>query len=203
MSRTRIWKSSGNDRCTSCCEKSPPGTNRRSSWSRTRKSHSEVVLEEALGRNVTLLLGGRPDNLAGRPEIRNALTYYGAEHYVRAVQHGYVLYVEGTTDLDILREFAVRLGHPAATRWDERINAFYVADSHPRADLDVELERVEGGYGRSQKPHFFALRDLVRDCAASPSSTATDRSGRTPTKEGSAPSTGSVTRRRTTSSPPT
>ena len=124
-------------------------------------THSEVVLEEALGHNVTLLLGGKTDNLAGRPEIRNALTYYGAEHYVRAVQHGYVLYVEGTTDLDILREFAIRLGHPAATRWDERINAFYVADSHPRADLDVELERVEGGYGQPPRRHFSALRDLV------------------------------------------
>ena len=124
-------------------------------------THSEVVLEEALGRNVTLLLGGRTDNLADRPEIRNALTYYGAEHYVRAVQHGYVLYVEGTTDLDILREFARALEHPAAARWDERINAFYVADSHPRADLDVELERVEGGYGRPPRRHFSALRDLV------------------------------------------
>ena len=124
-------------------------------------THSEVVLEEALGRNVTLLIGGKTDNLAAKPEIRNALTYYGAEHYVRAVQHRYVLYVEGTTDLDILREFAVILDHSVATTWDERINAFYVADSHPHPDLDVELERVEGGYGRPSKQHFFALRGLV------------------------------------------
>ena len=124
-------------------------------------THSEVVLEEALGRNVTLLLGGKTDNLAGKPEIRNALTYFGAEHYVHALQHGYVLYVEGSTDLDILREFAVRLGHPAADTWDERINAFYVAAGHPHPDLDAELERVEGGYGLTPKQHFFALRGLV------------------------------------------
>ena len=124
-------------------------------------THSEVVLEEALGRNVTLLLGSNADNLAGKPEIRNALTYFGAEHYVRAVQHRYVLYVEGTTDLDILREFAVRIDHPVAKQWDERINSFYVADGHPHADLDAELERVEGGYGLTPKQHFYALRDLV------------------------------------------
>ena len=124
-------------------------------------THSEVVLEEARDHNVTLLLGGKADDLAGRREIRNALAYFGAEHYVRAVQHRYVLYVEGTTDLDILREFAVILGHSVATTWDERINAFYVADSHPRSDLDVELERVEGGYGRPPQQHFFALRNLV------------------------------------------
>ncbi len=88
-------------------------------------THSEVVLEEAFGHNVTLLLGGKADNLAGKPEIRNALTYFGAEHYVRAVQRGYVLYVEGTTDLDILREFAKRLRPSAAERWDERINALW------------------------------------------------------------------------------
>ena len=124
-------------------------------------THSEVVLEEALGHNVTLLLDGKTDDLAGKPEIRNALAYFGAEHYVRAMQRRYVLYVEGTTDLDILREFAARLEHPAAATWDERINAFYVADSHPHPDLDTELERVEGGYGRPPKQHFFALRDLV------------------------------------------
>ncbi len=125
-------------------------------------THSEVVLEEALGHNVTLLLGGKADDLAGRPEIRNALAYFGAEHYVRAMQRRYVLYVEGATDLDILREFAVRLEHPVAATWDERINAFYVADSHPHPDLDTEMERVErGGYGRKPKQHFFALRDLV------------------------------------------
>ena len=124
-------------------------------------THSEVVIEEALGRNVTLLLGSKADNLAGKPEIRNALTYFGAEHYVRAVQHGYVLYVEGTTDLDILREFAIRIDHPVAKQWDERINAFYVADGHPHADLDAELERVEGGYGLTPKQHFYTLRDLV------------------------------------------
>ncbi|MDD9989707.1 MAG: AAA family ATPase [Spirochaetaceae bacterium] len=124
-------------------------------------THSEVVMDEALDRNLTLLLGQEADDLAAKPEIRNALTYFGADHYIRAVLHRYVLYVEGTTDLDILREFASRLSHPASTRWDDRINAFYVNNSHPQPDLDAELERVEGGYGLASKEHFHALRGMV------------------------------------------
>ena len=124
-------------------------------------THSEVVLDEAVDRNLTLLLGGKADNLAAKPEIRKALTYYGAEHYVRAVHHRYVLYVESTTDLDILREFAKRLGHSVSECWDDRINAFYLDNSHPYRDLAAELERVERGYGLPPQGHFFALRSLV------------------------------------------
>lgn len=124
-------------------------------------THSEVVLDEALDRNLTLLLGGRADDLAAKTEIRNALKLYGAEHYARALQRGYVLYVEGGTDLDILRAFANRTGHGAAEIWDERINTYYVQDNHPDSDLDSELERVEGGYGETPRNHFNLLREIV------------------------------------------
>ena len=40
-------------------------------------THSEVLMDEALDHNLTLLLGQRADNLAAKPEIRNALTYIG------------------------------------------------------------------------------------------------------------------------------
>ena len=125
-------------------------------------THSEVILEEALESNLTLLLEGKADNLAAkRSDIRNALKYYGADHYLRARQRGYVLYVEGRTDLDILRALAKRLGHAVARAWDERMNAFYVRDNFPEVNLDSELERVAGGFGTSPKQHFFALRALV------------------------------------------
>ena len=124
-------------------------------------THSEVLLDEALDHNLTLLLQGRADDLAAKPDIRNALKHYGAEHYLRARQRGYVLYVEGRTDLDMLRALARRLRHPADDDWDERINAFYVQDNFPDPDLEAELERVEGGFGLTPRQHFFALRTLV------------------------------------------
>jgi ABC-type branched-subunit amino acid transport system ATPase component len=124
-------------------------------------THSEVILEEALDHNLTLLLAGQADNLAAKTEIKNALKHYGAEHYVRARQRGYVLYLEGGTDIDILRAMAKRLGHAVAEIWDERMNVFYVQDNYPDPDLNSELERVEGGFGVTPKKHFFAVRDMV------------------------------------------
>ena len=124
-------------------------------------THSEVVLEEAREHNLTLLLQGRADNLAGKTNIREALKQYGTEHYIRAQQWGYVLYVEGSTDIDILRALAKQLNHSAEGIGDERVNAFYVQNNFPDANLDSELERVEGGFGATPRQHFFALQPMV------------------------------------------
>ena len=124
-------------------------------------THSEVILDEALDHNLTLLLAGRADDVAAKTSIRNALKHYGAEHYIRARERGYVLYVEGGTDIEILRALANRTGHAAAAEWDERINSFYVADNFPDTSLDSELARVEGGFGVTPQQHFHALRGMV------------------------------------------
>ena len=124
-------------------------------------THSEVLLDEALDSNLTLLLKGRADDLSAKKEILSALQHYGATHYVRAVELGYVLYVEGRTDLDLLLELARRLDHPAADAWDQRINVFYIQNNHPDPDLDAELERVEGGFGETPRKHLFRLRQMV------------------------------------------
>lgn len=124
-------------------------------------THSEVILDEALDHNLTLLLAGQANDLAAKTDIRNALKHYGAEHYVRSVQRGYVLYVEGSTDLDIMRAFASRLNHAVSDVWDERINVFYVQNNYPDSSLDSELARVEGGFGITPEKHFFGLREMV------------------------------------------
>lgn len=124
-------------------------------------THSEVILDEALDTHLTLLLDGRADDLAKKQQIRNSLKHFGAEHYVKARDRGYVLYVEGGTDLDMLRALAVRLRHRVAETWDERINSFYVKNNHPLQDTDAELDRVEGGFGLTPRDHFKGLRDLL------------------------------------------
>ena len=124
-------------------------------------THSEVILDEALENNLTLLLDGKADDLAGKQDIRNSLKHFGAEHYVKARQRGYVLYVEGGTDVDMLRALAERMGHPVASAWDERINSFYVQNNYPDQDLEAELERVEGGFGVTPEQHFNGLRNLL------------------------------------------
>jgi ABC-type branched-subunit amino acid transport system ATPase component len=124
-------------------------------------THSEVILDEALDENLTLLLEGKADDLAAKKDIKSTLKLFGAEHYIKARERGYVLYVEGGTDIDMLRSLAERIKHPVAEIWDERINAFYVQDTHSSQSLESELERVEGGFGIAPKDHFLALRQLV------------------------------------------
>lgn len=146
-------------------------------------THSEVILDEAKDHNLTLLLDGQADDVAAKADIRNALKHFGAEHYVRARQRGYVLYVEGGTDVDMLRALAAKLQHPVAAVWDERINVYYVQDNFPDQSLEADLERVEGGFGRTPQQHFFGLRQMV------PSLTGlgiidNDGKGRTESNEG-------------------
>lgn len=124
-------------------------------------THSEVILDEALDANLTLLLDGRADDLAAKSEIKNSLKHFGAAHYVKARERGYVLYVEGGTDVVILRSFAERLEHPVAGIWDERVNSFYVQNNYPESTTDSELERVEGGFGVTPREHFNGLRKLL------------------------------------------
>ena len=72
-----------------------------------------------------------------------------------------MLYVEGGTDVEILKALARKAGHPAAEVWDGRINSFYVQDNSPGGGLDTELARVEGGFGLTPRQHFFALRSMA------------------------------------------
>jgi len=124
-------------------------------------THSEVILDEALDNNLTLLMDGKADDLARKVDIRNSLKHFGADHYIKARERGYVLYVEGGTDVDILRALADRLKHPVAALWDERINSFYVQNNYPDKSLSSELERVEGGFGVTPRDHFKGLSSLL------------------------------------------
>lgn len=124
-------------------------------------THSEVILDAAIDTNLTLLLGGRADNLAKVADIKESLKLYGAAHYVRARQRGYILYTEGGTDIDILRALALRLNHSSLASWDEIPNVYYVENVHPTQTMETELERVEGGFGITPREHFNSLRKLL------------------------------------------
>ena len=126
-------------------------------------THSEVVYREADDDGLTLLLAGEAQDLSGQQEIRDALRYFGAEHYVRARKRGHLLYVEGRTDFDILHALATKLKHPVAEVWEDQggINTYYTQDNYPKADLDSELERAEGAYGRKPGGHFRSMSTMI------------------------------------------
>ena len=78
-------------------------------------SHSEVILNEAAARDVVVAFVGRPHRLNDRPnQLLKALKDIGFEDYYQAEQRGWVLYLEGSTDLAILRALARKLHHTAA-----------------------------------------------------------------------------------------
>lgn len=82
-------------------------------------SHSEEILNQAAGTSPEGVVAflGKPHRIPPQraTALRRALDTYGFDQYYLAEQTGWVLYVEDSTDLEILRAFAAKLGHPAAT----------------------------------------------------------------------------------------
>ena len=77
-------------------------------------SHSEVVLNEAAGKDVVVAFLGTPHRIGDRKsQLLKSLKELGFDQYYQAEQRGWVLYVEGSTDLSILQTFAEKLAHPA------------------------------------------------------------------------------------------
>ena len=109
-------------------------------------SHSEVVLNEAADRDVVIAFVGRPHRVDNRgSQVLKSLRDFGFEQYYQAEQAGWVLYLEGSTDLAILQAFARTLDHESQ-RFLERPFAHYCGNLPERAE-----------------EHFYALREAKDD----------------------------------------
>lgn len=124
-------------------------------------THSEVILDEAVERNLTLILDGHAESISDKAKTQSSLKLFGTENYVKAIDRGYVLYVEGSTDVDMLRALAHRIQHPVADKFDERLNAYYIQNIYPDISLESELDRVEMGHEIKPGRHFAHLRSLL------------------------------------------
>ncbi len=92
-------------------------------------SHSEVLLNEAGRRDLVIAFVGKPHAISDRgSQVRKALADIGFEDYYQAEQTGWVLYLEGSTDLAFLRAFAKALGHQKASSALERPFVKYVGN---------------------------------------------------------------------------
>ncbi len=109
-------------------------------------SHSEVLLNEAADRDMVVAFVGRPHRIDNRgSQVRKALQDIGFDQYYEAEQRGWVLYVEGATDLAILQQFARKLDHPA-TKHLERPFVKHVVNQP-----------------QSARDHFHGLREAKTD----------------------------------------
>ena len=87
-------------------------------------SHSEVLLKQAAQEEedkVIAFVGQKPHRIDNRiSQVLKSLMEIEFDQYYLAEQNGWVLYLEGSTDLSILQSFAARLGHEKAIRALER-----------------------------------------------------------------------------------
>lgn len=97
-------------------------------------SHSEVVLNEAADRDaVVAFLGPQPHRVDRRSShLLKSLREIGFDDFYQAEQTGWVLYLEGSTDLSILHSLAKTLGHRAAGVLD-RVYVRYVQNQPTQA----------------------------------------------------------------------
>jgi hypothetical protein len=104
-----------------------------------------VLLNEAADRDVVIAFVGKPHRIDDRgSQVLKALKEIGFEHYYQAEQTGWVLYLEGSTDLAILRAFAEKLQYQEAREALERPFVHYI-----------------GNQPSEVRKHFHGLREAV------------------------------------------
>jgi predicted ATPase len=113
-------------------------------------SHSEVVLQEAAERDVVVAFVGKPhriDTRTRRSQVKKALESIRMSDYYLAEQKGWMIYLEGSTDLAILRRLAERLDHPAKEILHGSVPVMYLGSNKPQEARD----------------HFQGLREAKPD----------------------------------------
>ena len=112
-------------------------------------SHSEVVLQEAAERDVVMAFVGKPHRIdtRSRSQVKKALESIRMADYYLAEQKGWMLYLEGSTDLAILRRLAERLDHPAKAVLHDSVPVIYLGSNKPQEARD----------------HFQGLREAKPD----------------------------------------
>ena len=100
----------------------------------------------AADRDVVIAFLGTPHRIDGRgSQLLKSLRTLGFEQYYQAQQQGWVLYLEGATDLAILRAFAEKLSHEVMSVL-ERPYVHYVGNQPTEA-----------------RKHFYGLREAKPD----------------------------------------
>ncbi len=109
-------------------------------------SHSEVILNEAANRDVVVAFLGAPHRIDDRGnQLLKSLESIGFEQYYQAEQNGWVLYLEGSTDLAILQAYAEELNHPA------------------RDVLERPFVKYVGNQPGKAREHFYGLKEAKQN----------------------------------------
>ncbi|MSR60182.1 MAG: AAA family ATPase [Planctomycetaceae bacterium] len=109
-------------------------------------THSEIVLNDAAGRDTVVAFVGSPHRIDDRGQhVLKSLKDIGFDQYFQAEQTGWILYLEGSTDLAILCSLAEKLKHPA------------------RESLERPFVQYVGNQPNRARSHFFGLKEAKTD----------------------------------------
>ncbi len=110
-------------------------------------SHSEIIMDKAIENDMVIAFISKPHRINDRgSQLRKALRDISAEDYYQAEQTGWVLYLEGATDFNILKAIARLINHPV-------LEALESAFFHPIGQNDPNIARN----------HFYGLREAKPD----------------------------------------
>ena len=116
-------------------------------------THSELLLDSTEPRKIISFFGKSPhclvDSKSDRDRVREALKRLDAMDLLRAEQSaGMVLFAEGQSDFDILREWAMILGH----------RLFDCFEKRDKGAFRIYCYDMKGKRTRAARDHFFALQ---------------------------------------------
>lgn len=111
-------------------------------------THSEVIMNEAGDQDTLIAFVGKPHPIDPRStsqkdQVAKALKSIRFDEYYQAIQAGWILYLEGSTDLRILQQLAQTLKHTKASAFLDHPFVWYVGDNKPKLVRD----------------HFYGLRE--------------------------------------------
>ncbi len=111
-------------------------------------SHSEILLNEAAEKDSVVVFVGNPHLINSRSQAYKCLATIGFDQYYLAEEKGWVLYLEGSTDLSILQTFSNILNHKSKELL-ERPFLYEVSDQPKKA-----------------QEHFYGLYDAYNGLKA-------------------------------------
>lgn len=128
-------------------------------------THSEVVLNEAIDNNIAMLLNGEVKAISNKDQdIKPILREFGVEHFYKASITKNILYVEGSTDIQMLKAFAEILKREKVIDLLEgELNCYYIQNPCGENNIDNILERNEGYYNARYLQHFKAIKKMIPD----------------------------------------
>lgn len=107
-------------------------------------SHSEIVMQDAADRDLLISFVGQPRRVDDRgSQVAKSLKHIRADDYYQADRRGFVLYLEGSTDLSIIMQIADLVNHPVSELLKDPF-VYYV-----------------GNVATKVSEHFFGLRSAI------------------------------------------